>query len=169
VLLPRDQVDHVIPLVPAVCRQCGELLPTVPGPGDPADERQQVTELPSSRAEVTEYQLAARRCRGCGTVTRASRPATVGAGSFGPRLQALVALLIHSLRSGLRYRLSRREVVQLLGEVWGAPVALGSVSELEQATSTALAPVVAEAQAVAQCQFMADTAPGVCGQGAPAH
>ena len=77
VLLPRDQVDHVIPLVPAVCRQCGELLPTTPGPGDPADERQQVTELPSSRAEVTEYQLAARRCRGCGTVTRASRPATV--------------------------------------------------------------------------------------------
>jgi len=144
VLLPLDQVDHVIPLVPAVCRQCGELLPPTPGPGDPADERQQVTELPPSRAEVTEYQLAARRCRGCGTVTRASRPADVGAGSFGPRLQALVALL-----SG-RYRLSRREVVQLMGDVWGAEMALGSVVELEQATSAALAPVVAAAHAVAQ-------------------
>jgi transposase len=144
VLLPLDHVDHVIPLVPAVCRQCGELLPATAGPGDPTDERQQVTELPSARAEVTEYHLAARRCRGCGTVTRASRPADVGAGSFGPRLQALVALL-----SG-RYRLSRREVVHLMGDVWGAEVALGSVMELEQATSAALAPVVAEAQAAAQ-------------------
>jgi transposase len=144
VLLPLDQVDHVIPLVPAVCRQCGELLPATAGPGDPADERQQVTELPPPRAAVTEYHLAARRCRGCGTVTRASRPADVGAGSFGPRLQALVALL-----SG-RYRLSRREVAQLMGDVWGAQVGLGSVVELEQATSAALAPVVAEAQAMAQ-------------------
>jgi transposase len=143
-LLPVDAVDRVIPLVPTVCRQCGELLPVPADPGDPADERQQVTELPPPRAEVTEYQLAARRCRGCGTVTRARRPAEVGAGAFGPGLQALVALL-----SG-RYRLSRREVAQLISDVWGANVALGSVVELEQATSAALAPVVAEAQAVAQ-------------------
>jgi transposase len=120
------------------------VLSATASPGDPPDERQQVTELPPPRAEVTEYHFAARRWRGCGTVTRASRPAEVGAGSFGPRLQALVALL-----SG-RYRLSRREVVQLLGDVWGAEVALGSVVELEQATSTALAPVVAEAHALAQ-------------------
>jgi transposase len=149
-LLPVDEVDQVILLVPAGCRQCGELLSATAGPGDPADERQHVTELPAPRAEVTEYQLAARRCRRCGTVTRASRPAAVGPGSFGPRLQAVVALL-----SG-RYRLSRREVVHLLGDVWGAPVALGSVSELEQATSAALAPVVAEAQAVAQQASMAN-------------
>ena len=120
------------------------MLPATASPGDPAAERQQVTELPPPRAEVTEYQLAARRCRGCGTVTRARRPAEVGASACGPRLQALVALL-----SG-RYRLSRREVVQLMGEVSGAEVALGSVVELEQATSAALAPVVAEAQALAQ-------------------
>src|SRR5215212_579434 len=121
VLLPLDQVDHVIPLVPAVCRQCGEVLPTTAGPGDLVNERQQVTELLPPRAEGTEYQLAARRCRGCGTVTRASGPADGGAGSFGPRLQALVALL-----SG-RDRLSRRAVAQLMGDVWGAEMALGSV------------------------------------------
>lgn len=143
-LLPVDEVDRVIPLVPAVCRHCGEVLAATASRGDPADERQQVTELPPPRAEVTEYQLAARRCRGCGTVTRAHRPAEVGASAFGPRLQALVALL-----SG-RYRLSRREVVQLMGDVWGAEVALGSVVELEQATSAALAPIVAEVRAVAQ-------------------
>jgi transposase len=148
--LPVDEVDRVIPLVPTVCRQCGEVLAATAGPGDPADERQQVTELPPPRAEVTEYQLAARRCRGCGTVTRASRPAEVGASAFGPRLQALVALL-----SG-RYRLSRREVVQFMGDVWGADVALGSVGELEQATSTALAPVVGEAHAAAQRAAMAN-------------
>jgi transposase len=143
VLLPLEQVDRVIPLVPTACRQCGEALAAA-GAGDPADERQQVTELPPPRAEVTEYRLAARRCGKCGTVTRAPRPAEVGAGSFGPRLQALVALL-----SG-RYRLSRREVVQLMSDVWGAEVALGSVVELEQATSAALAPVVAEAHTLAQ-------------------
>ena len=71
-LLPREHLDHVIPLVPAVCRQCGELLPATAGPGDPVDERQQVTELSPPRAEVTEYHLAARRCRSCGTVTRVS-------------------------------------------------------------------------------------------------
>jgi transposase len=37
-----------------------------------------------------------------------------------------------------------------MADVWGVPVALGSVSELEQATSTALAPVVGEAHAAAQ-------------------
>ena len=60
---PLEQVDQVIALVPAVCRQCGEVLPATASPGDPADERQQVTELPPPRAEVTEYHLAARRCR----------------------------------------------------------------------------------------------------------
>lgn len=42
-----------------------------------------------------------------------------------------------------RYRLSRREVVGALADLWGVPVGLGSVVELERATSAALAPVVA--------------------------
>jgi transposase len=143
-LLSVEQVDRVVALVPTRCRQCGEALPAVAAPGDPRAERQQVAEVPPPRVEVTEYQLAARRCRQCGTISRAARPTGVGLGAFGPRLQALVALL-----SG-RYRLSRREVVQVVDDVWGVGLGVGSVVELEQATSAALAPVVAEAHAVAQ-------------------
>ncbi len=63
---------------------------------------------------------------------------------FGVRLTAVIALL-----SG-RYRLSRREVRQLLRDLWQVRVSLGAVVRQEQAQSAALAPVVAEAQAAVQ-------------------
>jgi transposase len=49
-----------------------------------------------------------------------------------------------------RYRLSRREVRQLLQDLWKVRVSLGAVVRQEQTQSAALAPVVAEAQAVVQ-------------------
>lgn len=108
------------------------------GPCDPADERVQLIELPPVRAEVTEYRLAARRCGACGTTTRAARPAEAGVGSFGPRLQAVAALLVG------RYRLSRREAVACLAELGEVELSVGALAHLEQATSTVLAPVVDE-------------------------
>ena len=60
------------------------------------------------------------------------------------RLTAVIALL-----SG-RYRLSRREVRQLLRGLWQLHVSLGAVVRQEQAQSAALAPVVAEARAAVQ-------------------
>src|SRR5438874_6752895 len=149
-LLPPERVDQVVVLVPVECTGCGAPLASAAGPGDPAAERQQVLELPPLAVEVTEYRLAARRCRACGRVTRASAPAAVEASSFGPRLQAVVALL-----SG-RYRVSRREVVQLLADLWGAEVSLGTVTALEQATGAALGPVFAEAQAAARHERVAN-------------
>ena len=143
-LLPPEQVDRLVRLVPEACERCGQPLPAAAGPHDPLDERRQVTELPALTAVVTEYQRAGRRCAGCGHVTRAAWPGEAGAGSFGPRLQAVVALL-----SG-RYRVSRREVVQLLVDLWGVEVGLGTVVRLEQATSAALRPVVDEARAAVQ-------------------
>jgi transposase len=108
------------------------------GPCDPADERVQVVELPPVRAEVTEYRLAARQCRSCGTITRAGRPAEAGGGAFGPRLQAVATLLVG------RYRLSRREAVACLAELGEVELSVGALARLEQATSTALEPVVDE-------------------------
>jgi hypothetical protein len=52
------------------------------------------------------------------------------------RLIAVIALL-----SG-RYRLSRREVRQLLEDLWAVKVSLGAVVRQEHAQSAALAPVV---------------------------
>src|SRR5205823_6538889 len=61
-----------------------------------------------------------------------------------PRLTAVVALL-----SG-RYRLSRREVRQLLQDLWQVRLSLGAVVRQEQAQSAALAPVVDQARAAVQ-------------------
>jgi transposase len=101
----------------------------------------QVTDLPPVRAHVTEHRLHGVRCGACGHATRAAVPPNVPVGAFGPRLQATVALL-----SG-RYRLSRREVADLCATLLDAPLCVGSVDGLCQATSDALAAPVTEAQA----------------------
>jgi transposase len=54
-----------------------------------------------------------------------------------------------ALLSG-RYRLSRREVRQLLQDLWAVRVSLGAVVRQEQTQSAALAPVVEEARAAVQ-------------------
>jgi len=63
---------------------------------------------------------------------------------FGARLTAVIALL-----SG-RYRLSRREVRQLLQDLWAVRVSLGAVVRQEQAQSAALAPIVEATRAAVQ-------------------
>jgi transposase len=103
-----------------------------------------VVELLPLAVRVTEYQMAVRRCLACGQRTRADLPAGVPRRPFGPRLTAVIALL-----SG-RYRLSRREVRQMLQDLWAVRVSLGAVVHHEQAQSAALAPVVEEARAAVQ-------------------
>jgi transposase len=137
-LLPPEAVDQVVRHWPARCQHCPAALTDVPlgMVGEPV--RHQVTELPPVRAEVTEHRLYRVRCQSCGGETRASWPPEVPAGAFGPRLQAAVALL-----SG-RYRLSRREVAAVCGDLLGADLAVGSVDALCRATAAALAEPVAE-------------------------
>jgi transposase len=103
-----------------------------------------VVELLPLAVRVTEYQMAVRRCAACGKRTRPDLPAGVPRRPFGTRLTAVIALL-----SG-RYRLSRREVRQLLEDLWAIKLSLGAVVRQEQAQSAALAPVVEEAQAAVQ-------------------
>src|SRR5204862_1675911 len=107
------------------------------------------TELPPLKPTVTEYQLHALHCRRCGDVTRAPLPEGVPERSFGPRLQALVAVL-----SGA-YRLSQRNIQQLLADCFGVELALGSISALECATSAVLQEPVAEARRGVQQQPVA--------------
>lgn len=140
-LLPPEQVTHTVRRVPAACGGCGAALSHAAGPADPADERRQVVELPPVAVVVIEYHLAARRCAGCGQLTRATLPAAAGASGFGPRLTAVCALLTG------RYRLSKREAAACVADLCGVEVAVGSVSALEQTMSAALEPVVAQARA----------------------
>lgn len=139
-LLPEAEVDTLVPLYPTCCSACQSTLPdTLPSLGPP--RRQQVFELPAFKPLVTEYQYHTVCCPHCSAFTTASRPADVPPGSFGPRVVALIALL-HG-----RYRISNRELVTLLQMVWLLPVSLGSVANLQQVASSALAPAYAEVQA----------------------
>jgi transposase len=143
-LLPVEQVDEIVALVPERCRHCAQ-----PFAGPTARRRgrvwrHQVVELLPLAVRVIEYQMAVRRCPACGKRTRADLPVGVPRRPFGPRLTAVIALL-----SG-RYRLSRREVRQLLHDLWQVKLSLGAVVQQEQAQSAALAPVVDEARAAVQ-------------------
>jgi transposase len=118
-LLPAEQVDEVVVVVPKACRHCQQPFPESPGHWRGRVWRHQVVELLPLAVRVTEYQMVMRRCPNCGKRTRADLPAGVPRRPFGTRLTAVVALL-----SG-RYRLSRREVRQLLHDLWqvGCPSA----------------------------------------------
>jgi transposase len=144
-LLPEAEVDTVVPLRPSCCSSCSSELPdSLPSLGLP--RRQQVFELPEFKPLVTEYQYHSVCCPQCRAFVTAPRPADVPPGSFGPRAVALIALL-HG-----RYRISNREVVALLQMVWLLPVSLGSVANLQQVASSALAPAYAQVQAAIEAE-----------------
>jgi len=140
-LVAPEQVNKTHTCKPTSCRRCGAALTGI----DHAPHRHQVTEIPKVKATVEEFQLHTLECEVCGTCTRATLPSGVPTSPFGPRLQALVAVL-----SGA-YRLSKRAINELVQDSFGVPIALGSVSNLEQATSEAIAAPVEEiARAVQQ-------------------
>jgi len=137
-LLPPEQVDSLVPVQPQACGRCrGALVKKEEGP---APWRHQVVEVPPLKPHVTEYQQHFGWCEGCECFTQAPLPEGVPKGAFGPRLMALVALLAG------QYRLSKRLVQQLLSDVLGVEVALGSISKLEAQVSQALAAAVEQAR-----------------------
>jgi transposase len=139
-----EQVDEIVAAVPEHCRQCQQPFPESAGRRPGRVWRHQVVELLPLAVRVTEYQMAVRRCPHCGKRTRAALPGGVSRRPFGVRLTAVIALL-----SG-RYRLSRREVRQLLQDLWAVRVSLGAVVRQEHTQSAALAAVVKEARAAVQ-------------------
>jgi transposase len=140
-LLPVEQVDEIVAVLPERCRQCKQPFPETVASRLGRVWRHQVVELLPLAVRVTEYQMGVWRCPACGQRTRAALPPGVPRRPFGARLTAVVALL-----SG-RYRLSRREVRQLLQDLWAVRVSLGGVVRQERAQSAALAPIIEEAQA----------------------
>jgi len=132
-LLPANRVTQVKRLVPAHCESCRAPLSAEPAPGDPEPTRFQTIELPPVVAQVTEYQGHARTCRACGTVTRAVIPQEVRAHSVGPRLTSTLAYFTGC------HGMSKRGVEEIADAVFQAPIALGTVANLEQEVSAALA------------------------------
>lgn len=135
-LEPASAVDQVVVCAPAACAHCGASFPATP-PRRRKVRRFQIVELPPIRPEVTEYQVEARRCRGCGTRTWGPLPAGVTR-CVGPRVQAVAALL-----SGACH-LPRRQTQALLADLFGVRLSLGTLCALEADTARALAAPYAE-------------------------
>jgi transposase len=128
--LPIERVDEVIEHLPESCAQCGHSLADRPVRGPV--RRHQVAELPEIAVAVTEHRLARRRCLDCGALTQAELPPEVPRERFGPRLQGAIATL------AVGFRLSRRQVVDLCGELFGTQVAVGTVDAIVGRSGSAL-------------------------------
>lgn len=133
------EIDHREEHHPRVCHVCGRRIETDPAL---APVRRQIVDLPRAAAEVTEHVLRRGVCRCCKVTTTAPLPPGVPEGVVGPRLQAVLALLVG------RFRLSRREAREAAVALFGpkAEVSLGTISALEARTSTALKPAYQEAE-----------------------
>ena len=138
-LLPPERVQHFVRLAPPTCRHCQHPLPDKAQTGDPEPTRYQVADLPPRLVEITEYQVHARKCGHCGGITKAELPVAVRCSTVGTRLAAFFTYLVGQLH------VSKRGVEELSDEVLGAPIALGTVANLEQEMSAALASAHAEA------------------------
>jgi transposase len=95
--------------------------------------RHQVAELPELTAIVTEYQGHCRTCPTCGEITKATVPAELRAHSCGPRLAATLSYLAGC------HHVSKRGLEEITEDVFGVPIALGTISTLEEQMSEALA------------------------------
>jgi len=144
-LIPVEEVDEVVVLKPTQCTHCQAPL----SGDDPKPWRHQVIEIPPIKPVVTEYQWHQLACPVCGEITRAPWPVGVPSGTYGPRVQATIALYTGA------YRLSKRTTQQAMAEVFGVPMSVGTISQLEQATTEAVAAPVEEARTYVHEQAVA--------------
>jgi len=138
-LLPPERVTHTKHFVPDACASCHAELPREAGPDDPEPKRFQTAEVAPIPLEVIEYQAHGRTCPCCGKVTQATVPAAIRAHSIGPRLTAIFSYLTGA------HGISKRGVEEIAETIFQVPIALGTVANLEQEVSAALAPAHQEA------------------------
>lgn len=136
-MLPPERVTRRTAVKPSACKCCGGSRLRDSG----AQPRvHQVLEVPEVAPDVHEIRMHAAECNDCGATTWAELPADVPAHMFGPRLLALIGYLLAA-------RTSRRQLREMLAEVFGIPVSLGALSEAEARTSDAIAASANEAAA----------------------
>lgn len=144
-LLPPAAVDHFVPCLPTAQCGCGGHVRCAAVP----PQRQQKVELPQIKPTVLEYQCYCGACERCGRQHWGELPKGVPAGMLGARAMAVVALL-----SG-KYHLSKRQVAEILEDLLGTAVSLGTVSNTEARVSEALAQPVEAAKTFVQQQAVA--------------
>jgi transposase len=131
-LIPPEEVDEIILVVPEFCDLCGAALTPETGSEEPSGKywRHQVVDIPEPKPAVTEYQLGCVRCS-CGAENWGKIPPMARSG-FGPRLTAFLAHL-----TGL-HRVTRRGCEEIAKTIFGIDICLGSVCKLHQEVSESL-------------------------------
>jgi hypothetical protein len=114
-LFPIERITDVVDHWPERCG-CGHVFGEHEREPAGAPARHKVVELPPLAVEISEHRLQRVCCPHCGHSVRAELPAGVPRGCFGPKLEAAIASLT------VRNRLSRRQLVELLDELFGCPV-----------------------------------------------
>jgi transposase len=127
-LVPPELVRETIDCKPSACRRCGHQL----SGDDPEPLIHQIAELPKIEPIVDEYRLHRLTCSDCGATTCGGLPSGVPAGCFGPYLQAVLAMLAGA------YRLSKRQIQQLAGDLFALSISTGMISKLERQSAAAL-------------------------------
>jgi len=131
-LLPEDRMSEIVDHYPEDCSGCGreftdgEKVPRH-GPG-----RHQVAELPPTAVVYVEHRTHRLRCPGCAKRTRALL-GVLGESAFGPGLQAAVVALT------ARNRISRRDMSELVFELFGVRISVGAIDRICQRASGLLA------------------------------
>lgn len=140
---PKNEVDRTIEVAPESCQHCGhgfddtELTPYF---------THQVLELLAKPFEVSEWVLMSGCCPSCDKVSHGELPPGVPTRNFGPRFIAALSLM-----SGVLH-MSRRDIVEFVGSVWGVNISLGTVSSLEGLVTDAIRGAHSEVHATIQSE-----------------
>ena len=128
ILVAPEKVRETFECKPDACRRCGHGLVG----DDPDPLIHQVAELPRIEPFVDEYRLHRLTCSACHATTCGALPAGVPTGSFGPYLQAVLAMFAGA------YRLSKRQIRQVSADLFGLSISVGMISKLERRSAAVL-------------------------------
>ena len=141
-LYPVEQCQLIEEHYPERCIECEAVL----NGSDPDPYRVQIVEIPPVAPIVQEHRFHALSCECCGAATRAWDEEIINGSRYGERVVAHVGVL-----SG-QYRQSHRMVQELLGELFGVELSVGSINQLRQESSTSVETAARDAQAYVQQQ-----------------
>ncbi len=132
-LLELERVDELVEHWPERCAHCAHEFCEQERLDAASPQRHQLSELPAIAVTLSEHRLHRLRRPVCARETRAELPAGVPRRAFGPSLEAAVATL------AVRNRVSRRDTVELIGELFGCRLATGTIDAIVQRAGEALA------------------------------
>ena len=131
-LLPSEKMNQVVCCYPdSTCPHCSALVQS-----KHLCQRKQVFDLTLKGIYVTEYQVYGGHCTGCKKRIKGKLPNGLPKGILTAEALSKITLLV------AQYRLSRREVKQLLADFFDLHICIGTISNAERLVSKALTSTV---------------------------